>query len=486
MYIFKKWRLWTALIIFIFCIFAIKPNFDNSNKLNKINYGLDIQGGYSFLLELSEKTFESNLLLKIASELEMSHSINSKIIDNYILIETNENTSKLNNQLLQILGLVLEDKSDSLLTLKLNEQYLKKSISDMTLNAVEIIRNRVDFLGNKELSIQKTGLNKILLEIPGNLDNSVKDIISKTAKLSFHIEKNSYVDTMLLENFESGESVRVSKRPSITGDYLQDASLKYDNNSPVVSFSLNKSGAEIFSDLTSRNIGKRIAIVLDGSLISAPVVRDTIPNGNGTISGNFTNEEANNLAIILKSGSLPTDIKIIQEKQVGPSLGKEGVSKGIYASLIALVAITIFMIIYYRVSGLFTAISIISCLLLLFSLMSIMNATLTLPGVIGIVLTIGMCVDANVLVYERIKENFKNKIEDPKNSGFNSAFITILDSNLTTLFAAIFLFAFGFGPIRGFSISLIIGIFSSLIVTYVILKFFLEIIPLNKTGLKLK
>jgi preprotein translocase subunit SecD len=204
------------------------------------------------------------------------------------------------------------------------------------------------------------------------------------------------------------------------------------------------------------------------------------------ISGNFTNEEANNLAIILKSGSLPTDITIIQEKQVGPSLGKEGVTKGVYASVIALIAITVFMIAYYKVSGLFTAISIVICLLLLFSLMSLMNATLTLPGVIGIVLTIGMCVDANVLVYERIKENFINKSDDPKNDGFNSAFITILDSNLTTLFAAVFLFAFGFGPIRGFSISLIIGIFSSLVVTYIILKFFLEIVPINRTGLKLK
>ena len=486
MSILKKWRLWFSLLILLFCYFAITPNFQNNENSNKINYGLDIQGGNSFLLELSEDVFKNNLLLKIVSQLELDYNLRSKINNDQIELDTSQDLSKLTNQVLQSMGLTLEKKSELKSIIILDNQYFKKSISDMTLNAVEIIRSRVDFLGNKELSIQKTGLNRILLEIPGNLNQNVKEIISKTAKLNFHIEKDSYVDTILLENIETKEVVRVMARPSLTGDYLQDASMQYDNNSPVVSFSLNKAGADIFGDLTFKNVGKRIAIVLDGSLISAPVVRDTISGGAGVISGNFTNEEANNLAIILKSGSLPTDITIIQEKQVGPSLGKEGVTKGVYASLIALVAITIFMIAYYKVSGLFTAISIVVCLLLLFSLMSLMNATLTLPGVIGIVLTIGMCVDANVLVYERIKENFINKSEDPKNDGFNSAFITILDSNLTTLFAAIFLFAFGFGPIRGFSISLIIGIFSSLIVTYIVLKLFLEIVPINRTGLKLK
>jgi preprotein translocase subunit SecD len=486
MNILKKWRLWSSLLILVFCYFAIKPNFQNFESSNKINYGLDIQGGSSFLLELSEDVFKKNLLLKIVSQLELDYDLNSSINNGQIEIDNAQDLTKLTNIVMQSMGLTLNKKTESISIIEIENQFFKKSISDMTLNAVEIIRSRVDFLGNKELSIQKTGLNRILLEIPGSLNQNVKEIISKTAELNFHIEKNSYVDTILLENIETNESVRVMERPSLTGDYIQDASMQYDNNSPVVSFSLNKAGADIFGDLTEKNVGKRIAIVLDGTLISAPVVRDTISGGAGVISGNFTNEEANNLAIILKSGSLPTDISIIQEKQVGPSLGKEGVTKGIYASIIALIAITIFMIAYYKVSGLFTAISIITCLLLLFSLMSLMNATLTLPGVIGIVLTIGMCVDANVLVYERIKENFLNKSDDPRNSGFNSAFITILDSNLTTVFAAIFLFAFGFGPIRGFSISLIIGIFSSLIVTYIILKLFLEIVPIEKTGLKIK
>ena len=353
----------------------------------------------------------------------------------------------------------------------------------MTLNAVEIVRSRVDFLGNKELSIQKVGLNKILLEIPGDLDNNVKDVISKTAKLTLHIEKRTLVNSKVFLNEETGEEVRVQKIPNLTGDYIQDASLQYNQNEPVVAFSFNKEGSDLFAKMTSENVGSRFAIVLDGALITAPVIREAITGGSGQISGSFTNESANNLAIILKSGSLPTEIKIIQEKQVGPTLGREGVQKGIYASLIALIAITLFMIAYYKVSGLFTTLTIISCLGLLFALMTLLNTTLTLPGVIGIVLTIGMCVDANVLVFERIRENFKEKIENPKNEGFNSAYVTILDSNLTTLFAAIFLFAFGFGPIRGFSISLIIGIISSLIVTYIVLKFFINITSEKYLGL---
>jgi protein-export membrane protein SecD len=353
----------------------------------------------------------------------------------------------------------------------------------MTLNAVEIVRSRVDYLGNKELSIQKVGLNKILLEIPGNLDSNVKEVISKTAKLTLHLEKKTFANSTTFINESTGEEVRVQEIANLTGDYIQDASLQYSQNEPVVSFSFNKEGSDLFAKMTTENVGKRFAIVLDGALITAPVIREPITGGSGQISGNFTNESANNLAIILKSGSLPTQISIIQEKQVGPTLGQAGVEKGVYASIIALIVITIFMIVYYRVSGLFTALTIIACLALLFALMSLLNTTLTLPGVIGIVLTIGMCVDANVLVFERIRENFQSKVDNPKNDGFNAAYVTILDSNLTTLFAAVFLFAFGFGPIRGFSISLIIGILSSLIVTYVLLKLFLELTPSKFIGL---
>jgi len=466
-----------------FCFYAIKPNFSENQVSQKINFGLDIQGGYSYLLELNQGEYKENLLTKTSQILESAYNINSSINNGNIVIPTNQNLDALDNITIQSLGIELLDNTSDEYIYSISEQSFNQSLSDMTLNAVEIVRSRVDYLGNKELSIQKVGLNKILLEIPGNLDSNVKDVISKTAKLTLHLEKKTFANTTLFTNESTGEEVRVQEIANLTGDYIQDASLQFSQNEPVVSFSFNKEGSELFAKMTSENVGKRFAIVLDGALITAPVIREAITGGSGQISGNFTNETANNLAIILKSGSLPTQISIIQEKQVGPTLGQAGVKKGVYASLIALIVITLFMIAYYRVSGLFTALTIVTCLALLFALMSLLNTTLTLPGVIGIVLTIGMCVDANVLVFERIRENFQSKIDNPKNDGFNAAYITILDSNLTTLFAAVFLFAFGFGPIRGFSISLIIGILSSLIVTYVLLKLFLEITPSKYIGL---
>ena len=479
----KQWRFWLSLLLIGFCFYFIQPNFNSKNSDFKLNFGLDIQGGYSYLLELNENEFKQNLLIKTVQALESSYGLQSDISNNQIFISSDQNIDLLNNLTIQSLGFEIIERNDSGVLIGLLEQNFNQSLSEMTLNAVEIVRSRVDFLGNKELSLQKVGLNKILLEIPGNLDSNVKDVISKTAKLSLHLEKQTLVNSKVFFNEETGEEVRVQEIPNLTGDYIQDASLQYNQNEPVVSFSFNKEGSDLFAKMTSENVGSRFAIVLDGAFITAPVIREAITGGSGQISGNFTNESANNLAIILKSGSLPTEIKIIQEKQVGPSLGREGVEKGIYASLIALIAITLFMIAYYKVSGLFTALTIISCLGLLFALMSLLNTTLTLPGVIGIVLTIGMCVDANVLVFERIRENYKNNLENPKTDGFGSAYVTILDSNLTTLFAAIFLFAFGFGPIRGFSISLIIGIISSLIVTYIILKFFIDITSGKYLGL---
>ena len=479
----KQWRFWLSLFLIGFCFYFIQPNFNSKNSDFKLNFGLDIQGGYSYLLELNENEFRQNLLIKTVQALESSYGLQSDISNNQIFISSDQNIDLLNNLTIQSLGFEIIERNDSGVLIGLLEQNFNQSLSEMTLNAVEIVRSRVDFLGNKELSLQKVGLNKILLEIPGNLDSNVKDVISKTAKLTLHLEKQTLVNSKVFFNEETGEEVRVQEIPNLTGDYIQDASLQYNQNEPVVSFSFNKEGSDLFAKMTSENVGSRFAIVLDGALITAPVIREAITGGSGQISGNFTNESANNLAIILKSGSLPTEIKIIQEKQVGPSLGREGVKKGIYASLIALIAITLFMIAYYKVSGLFTALTIISCLGLLFALMSLLNTTLTLPGVIGIVLTIGMCVDANVLVFERIRENYKNNLENPKTDGFGSAYVTILDSNLTTLFAAIFLFAFGFGPIRGFSISLIIGIISSLIVTYIILKFFIDITSGKYLGL---
>lgn len=471
----KDWRLWASVTLIILSSYFLKPNFDNSLD-NKINFGLDIQGGYSYLLELDEKEYLFNLLSKTKQNLSDKYKIEILIKDINLEIPNVNGDVVISKEDIRNFMLEPVDRNNEFTSYKISNEYFSKSLSDMTLNSIETIRSRVDYLGNKEISIQKFGLNKILLEIPGSLDENVKEVISKTAKLTFHIENSSISNSKLFVNKSTGEEIRAQAAPNITGDLIQEAQVQFnEQNQPIVTLSFNKEGSKMFSNMTTEFVQYRFAIVLDDNLITAPVIREPITGGRASISGSFTNDEANNLAIILKSGSLPTKISIIQEKQIGPSLGKEGVNKGIYASIISLLSISLFMIIYYRLSGLYTTFTIILCLVLLFALMSILNATLTLPGIIGVVLTIGMCVDANVLIFERIRENFKHNTDSPKNDGFNSAFVTILDSNLTTLFAAVFLFAFGFGPIRGFSISLIIGIVSSLIVTYVFLKFFINI-----------
>ena len=303
MTIFKQWRLWFSLLLVIFCFYFIKPNFSDSSQDFKINFGLDIQGGYSYLLELNEEEYKQNLLTKISQALDSSYNISSKIDGDTIFIPSNQNLEKLNNIIIQNLGLEVMDQSSDGISYNIINQYFNSSLSDMTMNAVEIVRSRVDFLGNKELSIQKVGLNKILLEIPGNLDNNVKEVISKTAKLTLHLEKNTFVNSKIFTNEETGEEIRVQEIPSLTGDYIQDASLQYNQNEPVVAFSFNKEGSELFAKMTSENVGSRFAIVLDGAFITAPVIREAITGGSGQISGSFTNESANNLAIILKSGS---------------------------------------------------------------------------------------------------------------------------------------------------------------------------------------
>ena len=230
MTIFKQWRLWFSLLLVMFCFYFIKPNFSDSSQDFKINFGLDIQGGYSYLLELNEEEYKQNLLIKISQALESSYDISSKIDEDFIYIPSNQNLEKLNNIIVQSLGLEIADQTSEGAFYNIITQYFNNSLSDMTLNEVEIVRSRIDFLGNKELSIQKIGLNKILLEIPGNLDNNVKEVISKTAKLTLHLEKNTFVNSKIFKNEETGEEIRVQEVPSLTGDYIQDASLQYNQN----------------------------------------------------------------------------------------------------------------------------------------------------------------------------------------------------------------------------------------------------------------
>ena len=352
---------------------------------------------------------------------------------------------------------------------------LKTSSQDQ---AIEIVRRRIDEVGTNEPNILKRGNNRILVELPG-LDDPmrVKSLLGKTANLTFRFVTKNVNDNFGVEKlkYEDGiEEATVSKRIIISGDNLLDAQPKMDTqtNQTIVSFSLDRVGAKRFGKATSTGIGKQLAIVLDGKIISAPVIRDTIASGSGQISGGFTFQSATDLALLLRSGALPAPLNIIEERTVGPDLGQDSINAGIIALTIGFLLVIIFMFIKYRVFGLITNVTLIINLFILIGVLTLFEGTLTLPGIAGIILTVGMAVDANVLIFERIKEELK----DEKNnilafdSGYTKSKTAIIDANITTLLAAIILFFMGSGPIKGFSVTLGIGIFTTLFSVYFIAR----------------
>ena len=354
---------------------------------------------------------------------------------------------------------------------------LKTSSQDQ---AIEIVRRRIDEVGTNEPNILKRGNNRILVELPG-LDDPmrVKSLLGKTANLTFRFVTNDENDGFGVEKlkYEDGtDEATVSKRIIISGDNLLDAQPQMDtqSNQTVVSFSLDRVGAKRFGKATSTGIGKQLAIVLDGKIISAPVIRDTIASGNGQISGGFTFQSATDLALLLRSGALPAPLNIIEERTVGPDLGQDSINAGMIALAIGFLLVIIFMFIKYKVFGLITNVTLIINLFILLGILTLFEATLTLPGIAGIILTVGMAVDANVLIFERIKEELK----DEKNNilAFDSGYVksrtAIIDANITTLLAAIILFFMGSGPIKGFSVTLGVGIFTTLFSVYFIARLF--------------
>ena len=278
--------------------------------------------------------------------------------------------------------------------------------------SIEIVRKRIDETGTKEPSIIKRGSNRILVELPGIKDpERIKELLGKTAQLSFRMVTDDKTEfgneTFILKDTQ--EKISVSKRIILTGDNLIDANPKYDNinQEPIVAFTLNRLGSQRFGQATSKNIGKRLAIILDNEAISAPVIRDAITGGQGTISGNFTFQSATDLSLLLRSGALPAPLSVVEERTVGPDLGQDSIDAGVFSLIIGFFLVIIFMIIKYRLFGLIANISLISNLLMLIGFLTLLEATLTLPGIAGIILTVGMAVDANVLIFERIKEELK-------------------------------------------------------------------------------
>jgi preprotein translocase subunit SecD len=368
----------------------------------------------------------------------------------------------------------------------------KRATDDRTLlQSVEIVRRRVDEVGTREPSIQRQGETRIVIQVPGiGSADELKSLIGTTAKLTFHpvVSRSSDAGAdpgprnLLLPSMdEQGVYYIVEQTSVVSGEELTDAQPSFDQNGrPAVSFRFNPTGARKFGDYTRDNIGSPFAIVLDNEVISAPVIQDHIPGGSGIITGNFTIEQSNELSVLLRAGALPAEMTFLQERTIGPELGQDSIEAGRVATIVAFAAVLVFMFLSYGLFGLFANIALIVNVGLMFGLLSIIGATLTLPGIAGIVLTVGMAVDANVLIFERIREELKTA-RGPSRAielGYEKALSAIIDANITTFITAAILFALGSGPVRGFSVTLAIGIltsvFSAIYVTRLIIVIWFE------------
>ena len=506
---FSKLRiLFITLFSLLFFLIASSNlfKFNDSFFNKKINLGLDLQGGSYLLLEIDNTPVIEQKLQNLTTTFR-NYFKNKDIKINNININNQSILFNVSNENKQIIIDIFEDensdinpyyprfKSHQLLVedtgLNFKISFSKQGLIALKTSsqdqAIEIVRRRIDEVGTNEPNILKRGNNRILVELPG-LDDPmrVKSLLGKTANLTFRFVTNDNNDRFGVEKikYEDGtEEAIVSKRIIISGDNLLDAQPKMDTqtNQTIVSFSLDRVGAKRFGKATSTGIGKQLAIVLDGKIISAPVVRDTIASGSGQISGGFTFQSATDLALLLRSGALPAPLNIIEERTVGPDLGQDSINAGMIALAIGFLLVIIFMFVKYRIFGLITNVTLIINLFILLGILTLFEATLTLPGIAGIILTVGMAVDANVLIFERIKEELK----DEKNniiafdSGYTKSRTAIIDANITTLLAAVILFFMGSGPVKGFSVTLGVGIFTTLFSVYFIARLFTSIYVLR-------
>jgi preprotein translocase subunit SecD len=501
---FSRWSIGLIIIICFSSLLVALPNFLNEKQQSslpswffqkKINLGLDLQGGSQLLLKVDFDSFQNDQMEILQDALRTVLRSNKvgytdfKVINKklYFSLRSSQDSSKLNNIIKKFnseLDLIHEKNDRFYLTY--NEQTLKNMQDNVISQSIEIIRRRVDETGTKEPSIQKQGENFILLQVPGlNNPEHLKNLLGKTAKLSFHlIDENANIQealkghvtpgTILLPMDKSEHNDKflvVKKKIILSGDQLIKASASFasqDQNSGLnnasVSISFNNIGAKLFGNITKENVGRYLAIVLDNKIISAARINEPILGGQCQISGSFTVKEANDLALLLRAGSLLAPLSIIEERTVGPNLGQDSINAGKKASIASIILIMVFMLLTYSVAGIFANIALLVNIILIISSLSVLQATLTMPGIAGIILTMGMAVDANVLIFERIREELKLGMSTlaATDRGFKKAYTTILDSNITTILVAILLYCFGSGVVKGFAVTLIIGILSSM------------------------
>lgn len=502
-----SWRLVLILLVVISGIVYTLPSFfPGIWPHKKINLGLDLQGGMHLVLEVdTQKAVESTverITQEIRTFLKKEHIryVNldriegSRISITLRAPEAIEKFEKLLDDEFENLRQVSRDQDDNGLTLVLDipdkeAEQIKRLAADQ---ALETIRNRIDQFGVSEPDIRRQGEARILIQLPGIKDTQrAKDLIGRTALLEFklldeshdlqaalkgNVPPGSELLYQVKENKETGRITKVpflvKRRTRLTGAYLTDARVQIDSqyNEPYVSIDFDKKGARIFERITEENVNKRMAIVLDNTVYSAPVIQEKIAGGKARVTGSFTTEEARDLAIVLRAGALPAPVIILEERTVGPSLGWDSIRKGLISMIIGGLLVILFMAVYYKGFGLVADAALMLNMVLIAGGLAAFQATLTLPGIAGIILTIGMAVDANVLIFERIREEL-GLGKTPRaavSAGFDRATLTILDANVTTLIAALVLFQFGTGPVKGFAVTLSLGVLSSLFTALIV------------------
>ena len=484
------------IFVAVFCVLLAVPTMSPKlapyfpSWIGPVSLGLDLKGGAQLLLEVdtntmfAEKTEQlyeevrSNLIDRKKGVIRFSNLRNHDGVVSLVVRDEKE-VSAAKGRLKAAFGNTVDMDSDGkTISLSYSEMQKQEMIKDALARSVEIVRRRIDALGTKEPSIQSQGGKYILVQLPG-VDNPehIKNLIGQTAKMTFHLVNENVSNEQIASGRApngtefmpymdmGGQLIPVYSRVEVSGESLKDSQAEFDqNNMPVVSTVFDASGARRFAKLTTEHVNERFAIVLDGKVLSAPVIREPIPGGRGQISGGFTLQGAKDLAVLLRSGALPAPLQVIEERVVGAGLGADTIAAGKIGAIAGVLFIFIFLFFVYRAFGVMAGIALMVNLAMIVGVTALFGATLTLPGIAGIVLTLGMAVDANVLPFERIRDEVRSGTPSLRavNIGFDRAMKTVLDGNLTTLICGLVLFQFGAGPIRGFAVTLSIGILTTL------------------------
>ena len=511
---FSRWKAVAILATaFLICLAAV-PNLFPASVVDHwpkwaqrhIVLGLDLQGGSHILLEVDANAVRQEKVDSLRDDVRRAlrearigysglvargDTVEVRIREAAEVPQALTKLRELSQPLGGLLGgsgqrsVDVSDAGNGVIRLRVTEAAMNERIRQSVDQSIQIIERRVNELGTVEPSIQRQGVDRILVQVPGLQDPSrLKELLGKTAKLTFRLVDMSMnpqeavqqgrapPDADILYEGKGAQRVPVlvQKQVMVSGEDLSDAQPGFDQRTsePIVSFRFNTSGGRRFAQVTQENVGRPFAIVLDNEVISAPVIREPILGGSGQISGNFTVESANDLAILLRAGALPAPLTIIEERTVGAGLGQDSIEKGKTAALVGSALVIVYIIATYGLLGVFADVAVAINIAMIFGVLSLLNATLTLPGIAGIVLTVGMAVDANVLIYERIREEARSGRTPITaiDAGFSRALGTILDSNITTLIAAVVLFFLGSGPVRGFALTLIIGIFTTIFTAF--------------------